>query len=301
MNPLLLSHFTATSCAGRGLDATLAALRDGRGGLAPCSFEGAPLATYAGRVAGIEETPVHAPFAEFDCRNNRLAQMAMEEDGFADRVKTAIATYGEDRVGMFMGTSTAGILETERAYRRRDPASGALPADFNYATTHNPYFLASFVRAYFGLSGPAVSVSSACSSGAKVFGAVHARNRPDRCSRRRWRRHVVPDDALRLQLARTAVARTVQAVRCEARWHFDRRSSGVRARRMRCRRRCHRTAHDAIRLLDIGESSDAYHSRRRIPKDWARGSRWNRRLPVPRSGCARYRLRQSSRHGHAQQ
>jgi 3-oxoacyl-[acyl-carrier-protein] synthase I len=172
VNPLLLTHFTATSCAGRGLDATLDALAQGRGGLAPCDFEGAALATYTGRVAGIEDAPVRADLAAFDCRNNRLAQLAMTQDGFDARVREAIARVGAERVGVFMGTSTAGILETELAYQRRDGASGALPADFNYAATHNPYSLAGFVRAYFGLRGPAVSVSSACSSGAKVFGSA---------------------------------------------------------------------------------------------------------------------------------
>jgi 3-oxoacyl-[acyl-carrier-protein] synthase-1 len=55
------------------------------------------------------------------------------------------------------------------AYRRRDPQSGALPADFCYGTTHNCFSLADFARAYFGLEGPAMAVSTACSSSAKTF------------------------------------------------------------------------------------------------------------------------------------
>ncbi|MDR5782456.1 beta-ketoacyl-[acyl-carrier-protein] synthase family protein [Caballeronia sp. LZ065] len=172
MNPFLLTHFTATSCAGRGLDATRAALVEGRGGLAPCDFDGADLNTYTGRVAGIEDEPVRADLSAFDCRNNRLAQIALTQDGFDARVRDAIARVGAARVGVFMGTSTAGILDTELAYQRRDPLTGALPADFNYAATHNPFSLAAFVRAYSGVRGPAVSVSSACSSGAKVFGSA---------------------------------------------------------------------------------------------------------------------------------
>lgn len=172
VNPFLLTHFTATSCAGRGLEATRAALVEGRGGLAPCDFDGADLNTYTGRVAGIEDEPVRADLSVFDCRNNRLAQIALTQDAFDARVREAIARVGTARVGVFMGTSTAGILETELAYQRRDPLTGALPADFNYAATHNPFSLAAFVRAYFGVRGPAVSVSSACSSGAKVFGSA---------------------------------------------------------------------------------------------------------------------------------
>ena len=73
---------------------------------------------------------------------------------------------------MFLGTSTSGILQTELAYRRRDPATGALPDDFNYRTTHNSFSLADFMRAYFGLEGTAMAISTACSSSAKVFAAA---------------------------------------------------------------------------------------------------------------------------------
>ena len=172
MKPLLLTHFTTTSCAGRGLDATLAALREQRGGLAPCCFERATLDTWIGEVEGVNDEPVRADLRDFDCRNNRLAQLGLTQDGFAQAVAAAAQRYGAERVGVFIGTSTAGILETELAYRQRDPQSGALPAGFHYAETHNPYSSASFVRTYFALKGPALVVSSACSSGAKVFGSA---------------------------------------------------------------------------------------------------------------------------------
>ncbi|TEU45154.1 beta-ketoacyl synthase N-terminal-like domain-containing protein [Burkholderia cepacia] len=172
MKPLLLSHFTATSCIGRGLDATLDALRHARGGLTPCDFERADLDTWIGAVDGVDAQPVRADLADFECRNNRLAQLGLMQDGFDARVAAAVARHGAARVGVFVGTSTAGILETEHAYQRRDPASGALPADFRYAHTHNPYSPAAFVRAFFALRGPAMAISSACSSGAKVFGSA---------------------------------------------------------------------------------------------------------------------------------
>jgi 3-oxoacyl-[acyl-carrier-protein] synthase I len=172
VKPLVLTHFTATSCIGRGLDATLDALREQRGGLAPCRFERATLDTWIGEVQGVNEQPVRADLSDFDCRNNRLAQLGLTQDGFAEAVAAAAQRHGAQRVGVFIGTSTAGILETENAYRQRDPQSGALPADFHYAETHNPYSSAAFVRAYFGLQGPAFVISSACSSGAKVFASA---------------------------------------------------------------------------------------------------------------------------------
>ncbi|CAQ72072.1 beta-ketoacyl-[acyl-carrier-protein] synthase family protein [Cupriavidus taiwanensis] len=172
MSPLLFSHFTATSCLGAGIDATLAALRAQRGGLAPCQFGDVALDTFVGEVDGLDAVTLPAGLSEFDCRNNRLAQLALEQDGFAARVREAAARYGAHRIGVFLGTSTAGVLQTELGYRQRDPASGALPPDFHYGGTHNPYSLPAFLRQQLGLSGPAAAVSSACSSGAKVFSSA---------------------------------------------------------------------------------------------------------------------------------
>jgi 3-oxoacyl-[acyl-carrier-protein] synthase-1 len=172
VTPLLLSATTATTCLGRGLAATRSALREGRSGLVPCAFETVELATWIGEVPGVDDERLPAPLAAYDCRNNRLTQMALETDDFADRVRQAIARHGRDRVGVFLGTSTAGILQTELAYRRRDPKTGALPADFHYRTTHNSFSLAEFTRDYFGLEGMALAISTACSSSAKVFAAA---------------------------------------------------------------------------------------------------------------------------------
>ncbi|OOG54859.1 beta-ketoacyl-[acyl-carrier-protein] synthase family protein [Polaromonas sp. C04] len=172
MQPLLLSHFTTTSCIGRGLTATLASLRERRSGLQPCDFEGADLDTWTGSVAGVDDEVLRDDLRAYDCRNNRLAQLSLRQDDFEQAVHRTVARVGRQRMGVFLGTSTAGILQTELAYQRRDPLSGALPADFHYAATHNPYSVSAFVRRFFGLEGPAMAVSSACSSSAKVFASA---------------------------------------------------------------------------------------------------------------------------------
>lgn len=172
MTPVHLSHFTATSCIGRGWPAMLESLRAGRGGLAPCRFETVQLDTWVGEVDGIDAAALPQAMRKFDCRNNRLAQIGLAQDGFAQAVAASAARWGRARIGVFLGTSTSGILQTELAYRHRDPASGALPADFDYAGTHNSFSVADFVRRTLGLTGPAVVVCSACSSSAKVFGSA---------------------------------------------------------------------------------------------------------------------------------
>jgi 3-oxoacyl-[acyl-carrier-protein] synthase-1 len=172
VQPLLLSHFTATSCLGRGLTPTLASLRERRSGLQPCDFDGAVLDIWTGSVAGVDDEVLRADLRRYDCRNNRLAQLGLRQDDFEDAVEQALTRVGRRRIGVFLGTSTSGILQTELAYRRRDPVTGALPADFYYASTHNCYSLADFVRRYFRLEGPAMVVSSACSSSARVFSSA---------------------------------------------------------------------------------------------------------------------------------
>jgi 3-oxoacyl-[acyl-carrier-protein] synthase I len=148
------------------------ALKIGASGLKPCDFETVALDTWIGEVPGVDAAPLPTSLAQHDCRNNRLARIGLETDGFADAVRERIGGLGRRRIGVILGTSTAGMLETELAYRRRDPQTGALPADYRYRTTHNTYSVAGFVRDYFGLEGPAVVVSTACSSSAKVFAAA---------------------------------------------------------------------------------------------------------------------------------
>ncbi|HYE37030.1 beta-ketoacyl-[acyl-carrier-protein] synthase family protein [Methylocaldum sp.] len=172
MQPLILSAFTLTSSLGRGLTATLAALREQRSGLRYCDFPGAELDTYIGRVEGIENEPIIDDLSDFDCRNNRLARLGLEQDGFIQAVESARRRYGPDRVAVILGTSTSGILETESAYRRRDPETGALPSDFRYRHTQNTFSVGDFTRRYLKLHGPASVVSTACSSSSKVFASA---------------------------------------------------------------------------------------------------------------------------------
>src|SRR5690348_13385296 len=161
MQPLALSRFSLVTSLGAGEAATLAALRGGRSGLTPCRFESVALPTYVGEIPALDDIELQDELAAFDCRNNRLAALALRQDGFAEAVAAARERYGADRIGIFLGTSTSGILQTELAYRRRDPATGMLPADFDYAKTHNSYSLAAFVRSCLHLAGPAFVVSAA--------------------------------------------------------------------------------------------------------------------------------------------
>jgi 3-oxoacyl-[acyl-carrier-protein] synthase I len=172
LKPLLMSHYTASSCIGSGLAATLDSLRAQRSGLKACDFETVAIATYIGEVPEVDAQVLPEALAAYDCRNNRLAELALKQDGFAARVDAVVARFGARRVGVFIGTSTAGILQTELAYRQRAAHDGALPVQFIYGTTHNTFSVADYVRRRFGIEGPASVQSAACASSAKVFGSA---------------------------------------------------------------------------------------------------------------------------------
>jgi len=71
-----------------------------------------------------------------------------------------------------IGTSTSGIGTCEEAHARRDRNSGALPADFPFLTTHALYSTTGYITARFGITGPAYTISTACSSSVKVFASA---------------------------------------------------------------------------------------------------------------------------------
>lgn len=246
-----------TSCLGNGLDPTLSALRGQRSGLTPCMFETVDLPTYVGEVIGVDSVQIRTDLAAFNCRNNRLAQLGMEQDGFVDAVNLAVAKYGAERVGVFMGTSTSGILQTELAYRRLDPVTGDLPIDFVYDKTQNTFSVADFTRHYFGLHGPAVSISSACSSSAKVFGSA-----------RRMIAAGLIDAAIvggvdSLCLTTLYGFNSLGLLSSQACRPFDTQRDGIsigEAAAFALLEKPHADLDaDAVLLLGVGESSDAYH------------------------------------------
>jgi 3-oxoacyl-[acyl-carrier-protein] synthase-1 len=257
MKPLLLSHFTATSCIGVGLAETLESLLEQRSGLSACAFETVDIDTHIGEVAGVDRERLPPNLGKFDCRNNRLAELALRQDGFFEAVEKTAQRWGRARVGVFLGTSTAGILQTELAYRGRDAISGALPADFEYASTHNSFSVADYIRQRCRLEGPAAAVSCACASSAKVFGSA-----------RRMIESGLIDAAVvggidslclttlygfhSLQLSSPLPCRPFDVAR-------DGISIGEAAAFVLLERVPQNVADDSVLLLGIGESSDAYH------------------------------------------
>jgi len=166
--PLRVTASTVTSAAGCGKAALLAAMRDGTSALTPNDFGVEPLTTWIGRVAGVESSPLPGPLAAWECRNDRLAWLGLAGDGFIDAIHAARERHGAARVAVVVGTSTSSIGATEDAYRALDEG-GRFPADNRNPLVHTPHSLGMFVREALALEGPCVTVSTACSSSAKVF------------------------------------------------------------------------------------------------------------------------------------
>jgi 3-oxoacyl-[acyl-carrier-protein] synthase-1 len=240
-----------------GIAETLDALLAQRSGLKPCAFETVEIDTYIGEVPGVDAVELPRELSHFDCRNNRLAELAVCQDGLMDAVARAAGRWGRNRIAVFMGTSTAGILQTELAYRRRDPVSGALPPNFVYGTTQNTFSVADYLRRRLRLEGPAMVVSCACASSAKVFGSA-----------RRMIESGMIDAAVvggvdslclttlygfhSLQLSSPAPCRPFDVAR-------DGISIGEAAAFVLLERAGNDPYSDDVLLLGVGESSDAYH------------------------------------------
>jgi 3-oxoacyl-[acyl-carrier-protein] synthase-1 len=264
ITPPTVRAFSTVSAAGFGQAALLAALQDGRTCLTENGFGEPVLPTWVGRVGALDEpgaATLPPGLAAWDSRATRLAWLGLEADGFAAAARADVARHGAARVGLALGTSASTIGVSEAAYRElgREPAAAdaGFPPRWRSERLNTPHALAMFVAEALGIEGPAVTVSTACSSSAKVFALAE-----------RW---------LRLELVDAVVVGGVDAL-CQSVLYgfaslglvsrapcrpFDARRDGISVGEAAgfalLERGDGKGVHHDLRLLGHGEANDAHH------------------------------------------
>lgn len=160
-------HELGIVCAlGLGKEEVLAAWLSGRTPTARPVEALSPRIPALSVQARLPEVPPN--LRRYDCRNNRLLLAALAQ--IEPAVRLAVERHGEGRVGVVLGTSTSGIAEGERAVKALRE-TGRMPPDYHYKQQELGG-AAEFLAQYLGLSGPAFTVSTTCSSSANALASA---------------------------------------------------------------------------------------------------------------------------------
>jgi 3-oxoacyl-[acyl-carrier-protein] synthase I len=283
-----ITAYSACNGLGQTTAEVLEALFAGRRGLTPAdpSF-GVP--TWVGAVPG--ELPALGPaLASFESRQARIAQLVTLP--LLPAVERAKQRWGADRVALILGTSTAGIAESERAWvHHRD--TGSLPADYALERQHALYATIEVVRALTGVRGPGYVVSTACSSSGKVFASAQ----------RLLAAGIVDaaivggvDSLCKLTVRGFASLEVLSAEPCRP-FSSERRgiNIGEGGALLLLERRAPGVEGIGVELLGVGESSDAHHMT--APHPQGLGARMAMERALARAGIDREEVDQINVHG----
>lgn len=293
MKDIRIRAHTLTCAAGTGLAAVRTALWNRASGLRKNDFPYSGLDTWIGRVEAVDKFKWASVNREWESRNNALAVVGLEQDGFTSELTSVIREFGADRVGVVVGSSTSSIGQTELAYRELE-SDTFFPVRFRQAKVHNPHSQAAFVAHYTGLCGPTMTISTACSSSAKVFATAA-----------RWLSMEIVDAVLvggvdSLCLSVLHGFHSLELISTSPCRPFDRRRDGINigeAAGFALIVRASAATADSIHCSGYGESSDAHHMSHPHPEGL--GAEQAMRAALGRAGVSTQEIGYINLHGTA--
>jgi 3-oxoacyl-[acyl-carrier-protein] synthase-1 len=252
---IAISSYTATSALGPGLESINESIINRRSGLRHNNFDHCDLDSWIGRVGELDSTDLPDHLEHLQSRNNQLTWLGLQQDDLMADLGQLIERMGADRIGIVMGTSTSSIGRTEEAYADLRP-DGLMSAAFLQPEVHNLHSAGQFISAVTGLNGPSLTISTACSSSAKVFATAA-----------RWIKHGLVDAALvggvdSLCLSVLYGFNSLELLSSQPCRPFDTQRDGIsigEAAGFAILTRPDLSPDAEFALLGYGESSDAYH------------------------------------------
>lgn len=242
---------------------------------------------HLGFAAGDWSAPTDVP-AALRSRNNGLLDAALVQ--MHEALEALRCAHPATRIGVAIGSSTSGIAEGESAVRARTE-SGRFPPGYHFGQ-QDLYSPADFIARRIGACGPSMTISTACSSGAKALASAARWIRAGICDA------VVCGGADSLCSFTVAGFRALESVSAERCNPCSRNRNGINIGEGAALFVLSRVP-SPVRLAGWGESSDAHHIS--APEPEGRGAEAAMRQALTRAGLTPAAVDYINLHGTATQ
>lgn len=201
-------------------------------------------AQYVGRA----QLPDSDDVREISTNNNKLAYIAYQQ--IAETITPLIKQYGQHRLAVVIGTSTASIYEGELA-RKQLAENGKFPQDFQYQVQEMSA-PATYIAELANAKGPVYGISTACSSSGKALVSAKTLLENDLAD------VVIAGGVDSLTQLTINGFKSLESISREICQPFQKERDGINIGEAAALFVMTKDA-DGIQLLGAGETSDAYH------------------------------------------